>query len=104
QEEITLKEIREFLDEGESIEGKNSATYRERVVHEKLLTEAHYEFLKAMPTMLINQNLPGLEVREVFVQGPPQNRINLPILAEGYTANEKEKFFEDAARITNDLF
>ncbi|PIS10760.1 MAG: hypothetical protein COT73_07540, partial [Bdellovibrio sp. CG10_big_fil_rev_8_21_14_0_10_47_8] len=44
------------------------------------------------------------EVRDLVVQGPKENRINLTILGDGYTQAEKEKFFADAKRTTEGLF
>lgn len=48
--------------------------------------------------------IPGSEVRTLVAQGPLQNRINLTIIGDGYTAEEKQKFFDDAARLTKDMF
>ncbi|MEW6278090.1 MAG: M64 family metallopeptidase [Candidatus Eremiobacterota bacterium] len=47
---------------------------------------------------------PGSEVRTLVNQGPTRNRINLTIVGDGYTPEEKEKFFQDARRITDDMF
>jgi hypothetical protein len=47
---------------------------------------------------------PGSEVRTIVDQGPSSNRIDLTIVGDGYTAQEKDKFFADALRITNDMF
>lgn len=47
---------------------------------------------------------PGSEVRTLVQQGPKENRIDLTIVGDGYTEEEKGRFFEDAARITDDLF
>lgn len=44
------------------------------------------------------------EVRELVTEGPATNRIHLTILGDGYTLQEKEKFFSDAERITKNLF
>lgn len=44
------------------------------------------------------------ELRTLIDQGPPANRICLTIVGDGYTQAEKEKFFTDAKRITNELF
>lgn len=44
------------------------------------------------------------EVKALVKQGPDNNRIVLTILGDGYTLGEKEKFFNDAKRITDDLF
>lgn len=46
----------------------------------------------------------GSELRTLVDQGKPDNRINLTILGDGYTESEKQKFFDDAKRITDDLF
>jgi hypothetical protein len=44
------------------------------------------------------------EVRELVTEGPSANRIHLTILGDGYTLQEKDKFFADAERITKNLF
>ncbi|MBS1959773.1 MAG: hypothetical protein JST80_09900 [Bdellovibrionales bacterium] len=44
------------------------------------------------------------DVRAIVEQGPKENRINLTIVGDGYTAAEKEKFFADAKRTTDNLF
>ena len=46
----------------------------------------------------------GSETRTLVSQGPTNNRIDLTMVGDGYTASEKERFFEDAARMTKDLF
>ena len=46
----------------------------------------------------------GSEVRTLIKQGPDNNRIILTILGDGYTEAEKEKFFEDAQFMVDDLF
>jgi hypothetical protein len=46
----------------------------------------------------------GSEMRTIIKQGPDANRIVLTILGDGYTDAEKEKFFEDAKFIVDDLF
>ena len=48
--------------------------------------------------------LEGSEVRTIINQGPDNNRIVLTILGDGYTDAEKEKFFEDAKFVVDDLF
>lgn len=47
---------------------------------------------------------PGSEVRTIVHQGPSSNRIDLVIVGDGYTEVEKQKFFDDAEKITQDLF
>jgi len=52
----------------------------------------------------VQETWAGSEVRQLVAQGPDDNRITLTIVGDGYTASEKEKFFADAQRITDDLF
>jgi len=49
-------------------------------------------------------NWAGSETRTLVSQGPVENRIDLTMVGDGYTASEKERFFEDAARMTKDMF
>ncbi|KXN67221.1 hypothetical protein CONCODRAFT_61234 [Conidiobolus coronatus NRRL 28638] len=44
------------------------------------------------------------EVRKIVDSGDPKNRIDVVIMGDGYTANEREKFFDDLARLTRDMF
>ncbi|HVK61526.1 MAG TPA: M64 family metallopeptidase [Bdellovibrionales bacterium] len=50
------------------------------------------------------ESWPGSEVRTLVEQGPSANRIVLTIVGDGYTQQEKEKFFADAQRVSDDLF
>ena len=63
-------------------------------------------FLKklALTKNLESKELKSVEVRSFVTDGPISNRIHLTILGDGYTQNEKEKFFADAKRITENLF
>ena len=45
-----------------------------------------------------------LESRNIFENGRPENKVDLVILAEGYTQAEIEKFYSDAQRVTGYLF
>ena len=47
---------------------------------------------------------PAGEVWPVFTSGPPPEKVDLLILAEGYTDEEAGKFRADAARLTDALF
>lgn len=44
------------------------------------------------------------ETFEVLNNGKPENKVDIVILAEGYTLSEMEKFKEDAKRVTQYLF
>lgn len=41
---------------------------------------------------------------DILKNGKPERKVDLVILAEGYSAAEKEKFIDDAKRVTNFLF
>ena len=47
---------------------------------------------------------PAGEVWSVFTSGPPQEKVDLLILGEGYTEDERDKFRADASRLTDALF
>lgn len=47
---------------------------------------------------------PGSEVRTLIKQGPDQNRIIITVLGDGYTAQEKEKFFTHVQGIVSNIF
>jgi len=47
---------------------------------------------------------PGSEVRTLVQQGPVENRLDLTIVGDGYQAQEKDRFFQDARRLTDYLF
>jgi hypothetical protein len=47
---------------------------------------------------------PEAEVRTLVDQGPSENRIDLTMVGDGYTASQKEDFFKDAKRMTDELF
>lgn len=83
--------------------GAGEETYLERYVSESALNEAEQKkyaegLLKSKPEWK------GSEVRTIVNQGPTDNRIDLTIVGDGYTEAEKERFFEDAKRLTSDMF
>ncbi|MFZ5940928.1 MAG: M64 family metallopeptidase [Bacteroidota bacterium] len=46
----------------------------------------------------------GYELKDIRINGAPDHKVDLLMLAEGYTADEMEKFFADAERMTNAIF
>jgi hypothetical protein len=44
------------------------------------------------------------EVRKIVDSGNPANRIDVVFMGDGYTLAEKDKFFGDINRLTNDMF
>ncbi len=47
---------------------------------------------------------PAGTVIPLFVNGPPERKVDLLVISEGYTAAEREKFIADATRLTGLLF
>ena len=52
------------------------------------------------PTDLVSQ----YTTHKILDNGPPENKVDLLILGDGYTAGQMEKFHGDAARLTDALF
>jgi len=53
---------------------------------------------------ILNETPIQFETFEILNHGKPENKVDIVILAEGYTALEMEKFREDAKRVTQYLF
>ncbi|MGE0631548.1 MAG: M64 family metallopeptidase [Pseudobdellovibrionaceae bacterium] len=58
----------------------------------------------ALSSRLADFAVAGTEVRTIVDQGNPANRICLTFIGDGYTEQEKERFFSDVARLVDDLF
>ncbi|KAF7365538.1 hypothetical protein MVEN_00427000 [Mycena venus] len=46
---------------------------------------------------------PPLEILPLIVSGPSSNRVDLIFFADGYLQEERDKFFEDATRLADDI-
>ena len=53
---------------------------------------------------ILSENAPKVSVEKIFDQGEPSHKIDIAILAEGYTAGEMDKFVSDAKRLVDSLF
>ena len=53
---------------------------------------------------IINENTRDIPVEKIYYSGDYSHKIDIAILAEGYTANEMDKFVNDAKRLTDSLF
>lgn len=53
--------------------------------------------------ILIRPSAETPEVREIAIGGPVEQCIDVAVVAEGYTASEKEKFYADAARAVRSI-
>ncbi len=50
------------------------------------------------------QTLDGPEIVKIIDGGPQDNRIDVVFMGDGYTVEEKDDFFNDIRRLTNDMF
>jgi hypothetical protein len=44
------------------------------------------------------------ETSDILINGDPGNKVDIALLAEGYTLAEKEKFYSDVKRVSSELF
>ena len=101
QDEVVLRsQPLGFAEHGET---PSAEVYTESYVAESALTpeqkaQFEAEALQAKPEW------EGSEVKTIVNQGPSENRIDLTIVGDGYTEAEKARFFEDAKRLTDDMF
>jgi len=76
--------------EGRGADGRLEPLYRARI------DPANVNIVREKPHE-------GVEVEELAVNGPPAHQCDLVFVAEGYTAEEKDKFLRDARRFTRAL-
>jgi hypothetical protein len=93
---VKLRSFPRFLAEGQT---PSKEIYEEYLYRTKLPEYVPLSALTQEPVEFL-----GSEVRTLVNSGPVANRINLTILGDGYTEAERARFFEDAARIKDDLF
>ena len=103
----TTRSLPMYLVEG--MDGSASESkFRERFLYEDELKPEHREFLRQFKVNSSSktklEDIPGSEMRVLANQGPATNRINLTMVGDGYTSSQKEQFFKDAQRMTDDLF
>ncbi len=53
---------------------------------------------------ILSENAPKVSVEKIYDQGDPSHKIDIAILAEGYTTGEMDKFVSDAKRLVDSLF
>lgn len=100
-----LRKIPYYIAEGSRIDLKNidsKALYIEEIKNS--LNDSERLFIKQSADLTNLGSEGQTEVRDLVTEGPANNRIHLTILGDGYTLQEKEKFFADAERITQNLF
>lgn len=98
QDKVVLRSGPALLDE----ESKPSAEIYEEVLYKDRALPLELRKMSAVEP--VKAEWPGSEVRTLVQQGPNNNRINLTIVGDGYTAEQKDQFFADARRMTEDMF
>jgi len=53
---------------------------------------------------ILNENLPKMGITRLIKNGSPSKKVDIAILAEGYTQMEMDEFIQDAIRLVNNLF
>ena len=104
QDKVVLRSVPAHLDE----ETETSKELYEEVLYtDKALPRDLRQTMKLQQAGAIDalkDPWPGSEVRTLVSQGPINNRINLTIVGDGYTPEQKDQFFADAKRMTDDMF
>jgi hypothetical protein len=101
QDEVVLRS--QPLGFAEHGEAPSPESYKESYIAESALTPEQRQKLEDQQ-LQPQAEWAGSEVRTIVNQGPSQNRIDLTIVGDGYTDAEKSRFFEDAKRLTDDMF
>jgi hypothetical protein len=104
-----LRAIPQFVSEGHGDQKDLGGTYQEDLYADHALPKGLFEQFVDQPSGEPHSGLTApeqaqSEVQTLVDQGPVGNRINLTIIGDGYTLAEKDRFFADARRMTNDLF
>lgn len=98
RERVLLKDIREAIAEKDKTE---NVQYQEWLIPEEQLGPAHKKILL---NKKYEVSFPNSEVKELVKTGSDENRIVLVIIGDGYTLEEKQKYFDDVNRMVDDLF
>ncbi len=53
---------------------------------------------------ILHENPQSFTTEDILKNGAPETKVDIAILAEGYTNDEKDKFIKDANRVTSYLF
>lgn len=61
-----------------------------------------------VPSMTMHEKMQQIaentEIRKIVDSGDQRNRIDVVFMGDGYTADERDQFFEDIQRLTEDMF
>ena len=67
-------------------------------------SEIYSTMIKPENYFIVDEGLPDIPVDKILYSGEPAHKIDIAILAEGYTIAEMDKFVRDAKRLTDSLF
>ncbi|KAL1946047.1 hypothetical protein VTO73DRAFT_15174 [Trametes versicolor] len=88
----------------ESLCGKRDSWDFHYIVPEEPLTEqASQIVLQPSTSSAYRVEVPPLEVEPLITSGDSKNRVDLVFFADGYTSEERDKFFDDAMRLAEDI-
>lgn len=54
--------------------------------------------------MIPDKTIEGITVKEIAKKAAPEKAVDIVIIAEGYTAREQKKFFNDARKLADNLY
>ncbi|KAJ7062372.1 IgA peptidase M64-domain-containing protein [Mycena amicta] len=82
----------------------SSAKCVSNIEHEHRIADLPFDDA-ALQTALVLPSVPSppLEVLPLDISGPSINRVDLVFFADGYLAEERDKFIEDAMRLADDI-
>lgn len=99
-EEDEKVELLEIL--GQSVQSVEAAMVKQcrGVVNASYLKEDMNGFVASIETQVAAQD----EVQKIVYSGDPKNRIDVVLMGDGYTLEERDQFFTDMQRMTRDMF
>lgn len=84
---------------------KNSVRLKiEKREYNGQFAEVYSTIIKPENYFIIDEIPPDIPIEKIHDSGEPSHKIDIAILAEGYTITEMSKFVKDAKRLTDSLF
>lgn len=76
----------------------------ERRDYGNLFSEIYSGIIDPENYFIIDESARNIPVTKIYYSGEPSQKVDIAILAEGYTVKEMRKFVTDARRLTDSLF
>ena len=83
---------------------KNVALKIEKRAYSGEFLEIYSKNINPANYFIISENSVNVPIQKIHYSGEYSSKIDIAILAEGYTVNEMDKFINDAKRLTDSLF